>query len=59
MQQEVAAEPAVIPSRSVRKVSWHRGCCPACRLSLTDEVDNFTLIACDEIDQRACIFVNL
>lgn len=34
VQQEVAVEPAVIPSRSVRKVSRHRGCCRACRLSL-------------------------
>ena len=35
VQQEVAVEPAAIPSRSVRKVRWQKGCHRACRLSFT------------------------
>ena len=35
MQLEATVEPAVTPSRSVRKVRWHRGCHRACRLSFT------------------------
>ena len=39
MHQEAAIEPAVIPSPFVRKVSWHRGRCPACRLSSDYMID--------------------